>query len=445
MHRKTLKHPLIWVLFLLVYQPVSAENWPGWRGPRGDGTSSEQHLPKNWSATENVAWKIPLPGTGHASPIVWGERVFILSAVPESTERLLICLNRNSGETIWKRTVMKARLEKIHRLNSYASSTPVTDGHLIYVTFFEAEDREVVAPNVGSSRLIYPGKMVVAAYDFNGSQKWVSKPGEFISAHGFSSSPVLYKNLVIVNGDHDGNSYLVALDQNNGDIVWKVPRENHTRSYCTPIIREIEGRTQMLLSGSLSVASYDPGNGSQHWKIEGPTEQFVASLVYSHELVFVTAGYPEHHILAIRPDGSGNVTDTHIQWRNTRGASYVPSPVILDNYFLIVSDAGIASCFDAKTGSRHWMKRMGRRYSASLVTAGKWVYFLSDYGITTVIKPGKTYDEIAINALEEHCFASPAISQGQLFVRGEQNLYCIGTRHQTSVDTCDTDALESKP
>ena len=171
MYRKTLKHTLIWVLFLLVYQPVSAENWPGWRGPRGDGTSSEQNLPKNWSATENVAWKIPLPGSGHASPIVWGERVFILSAVPESTERLLICLDRNTGKTLWKRTVMTARLEKIHRLNSYASSTPVTDGHFIYVTFFEAENREVVAPNVGSSRLIYPGRMVVAAYDFNGSQK----------------------------------------------------------------------------------------------------------------------------------------------------------------------------------------------------------------------------------------------------------------------------------
>jgi outer membrane protein assembly factor BamB len=256
----------------------------------------------------------------------------------------------------------------------------------------------------------------------------VSRPGEFHSVHGYCSSVVLFKELVIVNGDHDGDAYLVALDRRTGDLVWKTPRENRTRSYCVPIVRQFDGRTQMILSGNKCVASYDPNDGSRQWIIDGPTEQFVASLVDNGKLLFMTAGFPEHHILAIRPDGHGNVTGSHVAWRTQKGCSYVPSPIAAGNgrFFLVVSDDGIASCFEAETGQRHWMQRIGPRYSTSLVSAGGLVHFLSDDGQSTLIRPGVTFQVVARNSLGEQCRASPAISQGQLFIRGEKHLYCIG-------------------
>ena len=203
-------------------------------------------------------------------------------------------------------------------------------------------------------------------------------------------------------------------------------RENRTRSYVTPIIREIGGRTQMILSGSLSVASYDPRNGKRHWIVDGPTEQFVASMVHNGEYVFVTGGYPQRHILAIKPDGTGNVTDSHIAWRTTRGAAYVPSPIMAGRFLLVVADSGIASCFDAKTGRRHWQERLPGGHSPSPVSADGLVYFTSDLGVTSVIRPGETFEVVTQNKLGEPVSASPAISQGQLFIRTHEQLYCIG-------------------
>lgn len=232
---------------------------------------------------------------------------------------------------------------------------------------------------------------------------------------------------MIVNGDHDGDAYLVALDRATGKTVWKTPRENKTRSYVTPLVREINDAPQLILSGSKSVASYDPRSGKRIWVIDGPTEQFVASMVFNGELLFMTAGFPDHHILAIRPDGRGNITDTHIAWRTTENTSYVPSPIVVGDYFLVVADNGIASCYEAKSGQRLWKERLGRRYSASLVTAAGLVYFTSDDGLTTVVRPGPKFQAVATNELGEACYASMAISDGQIFQRGEHHLYCIGT------------------
>ena len=219
---------------------------------------------------------------------------------------------------------------------------------------------------------------------------------------------------MIVNGDHDGDAYLVGLNRQNGETVWKTERENKTRSYCAPIIREIDGRTQMILSGSLCVASYDPHDGSRHWIIDGPTEQYVASLVYNGDLLFMTAGFPEHHMMAIRPDGRGNVTESHVVWHHRDGCSYVPSPIASQDgkYFLIVSDKGIASCLEAATGHRCWKERIGPHYSASLVVADGLVHFLSDEGITTIVRPGPEFEVVATNELGEECYASPAINGG---------------------------------
>jgi hypothetical protein len=174
------------------------------------------------------------------------------------------------------------------------------------------------------------------------------------------------------------------------------------------------------------VGGYDPRTGKQVWVIDGPTEQFVASLVYDGKLLFMTAGFPDHHILAIRPGGHGNITDTHIAWRTTENTSYVPSPIVVGGYFLVVADNGIASCYEAATGRRTWKQRIGRRYSASLVTAEGLVYFTSDDGLTTVVRPGETFDAVAENDLGEPCFASLAISRGQIFQRSDKHLYCIG-------------------
>lgn len=395
-------------LVLLAGGTSLAENWPAWRGPRGDGTSLETNVPTVWSASNQVCWKTALPGAGHASPIVWENRVFCVSALPETQERILLGLDRDTGRTVWRQTVLRAPWEAKNALNSFASSTPATDGQRVYVAFLDQD------------------KMLVAAYDLAGRRQWAVRPGPFSSKHGFCSSPLLYKDMVIVNGDHDGDSYLVALRQSDGVTVWKTPRENHTRSYCAPLIRELAGRSQMILSGDKCVASYDPNTGRRHWVIDGPTEQFVASPVHDEAsgLVFITGGFPDHHILAIAPDGEGNVSQTKIVWRTTKGVSYVPSPLVAAGYFLVVSDTGVAHCFEAQTGRLAWAERTGEQH-ASLVSAGGLVYFLNDKGECHLVRPGPTFERVSLNVLGEKCYASPAISQGRLFLRGFSHLYCI--------------------
>ena len=389
---------------------ASAEDWPVWRGPRLDGTSAERNIPIHWSATSNIVWGTELPGAGHASPIVWRDRIFTVSALSQNQARVLLCLDRKNGRILWQQTVISSPMERKHSLNSHASSTPATDGRLVYVAFLDRAE------------------MVVAAYDFDGKQRWLVRPGPFSSMHGFCSSPILHQEKVIVNGDHDGDSYIVALDRATGKTLWKVPRESKTRSYCVPLLRELAGRTQMVLSGDKCVASYDPNDGSRHWVIDGPTEQFVASPVYSDKagLLFVTGGFPDHHILAIKPDGKGDITKSDkIVWRTNRGVAYVPSPIAEGDYFLVVSDSGVAHCFEAKSGNLMWQERMGEHH-ASLVSANGLVYFLNDNGVLNVVRPGPEFVRVAQNEIGEKTFASPAISQGQIFLRGDKHLFCIG-------------------
>lgn len=382
-----------------------------WRGPSGDGSSTDSGFPTRWSASENIAWKRAIPYSGHSSPIVWDEMVCV-TGVDEATERrMLLALDRRDGRLLWERVVLETPLERVHKLNSRASSTPATDGERVYVSFLDQES------------------MSIAAYDLSGERLWQVQPGPFKSVHGYCSSPVIFEDLLIVNGDHDGDAYLVALDRATGRTVWKTPRENRTRSYCTPIVREIGGRTQLLLSGSKCVASFDPRDGSRHWIIDGPTEQFVASLVLNRGLLFLTGGFPDKHIMAIDPTGSGNVTESHVRWHVERnGVSYVPSPVACGPYFLVTSDGGIATCFDAESGDVVWQERLGRHYSTSATTAEGLVYFLDDDGITKVVRPGPVFDLVAENNLGEDCYASPALSDGQIFIRGAEHLYCVGSR-----------------
>jgi outer membrane protein assembly factor BamB len=389
--------------------PGLAEDWPQWRGPRLDGTSAEKNIPISWSTTSNVLWKTELAGIGHASPIVFGNKVFTVSAIPQTEERLLLCLDRKSGKISWRKPVLKSPLERKHSLNSHASSTPACDGERVFVAFLDRNE------------------MVVAAYDLAGQQQWIVRPGHFSSMHGFCSSPILFQDKVIVNGDHDGDGYIVALDRRTGREQWRIDRPNRTRSYCVPLIRDIDGRTQMILTGSKCTASYDPNNGKLHWIMDGPTEQFVASPVYSERanLVVITSGYPEYHTLAIKADGNGKVGDEKIAWRTIKGAVYVPSPIIDGDYFFIISEGGVAHCFETSTGKILWQERMGTHH-ASLVSAHGLIYFLNDFGVMNVVKATPTFERVAQNDLREKTFASPAISNGQLFIRGEKHLFCIG-------------------
>lgn len=396
------------MLVVVIPALVLGENWPAWRGPRGDGTSLETNVPVQWSATENIVWKVPIPGKGHASPIVWGSRIFVVTAIEDKEQRVLLCLDRTNGKVLWQRVVLEAPLERLHRLNSHASSTPATDGRKVYVSFLDRD------------------RMFAAAYDFDGNEVWSVRPGVFSSMHGYCSSPVLWKDKVLVNGDHDGPAYLIALERDTGRTIWKTDRPNKTRSYCPPIVRTIDGRNQVILSGSLCVASYDPDTGEQHWIIDGPTEQFVASLVYNGELLFMTCGFPDLFVQTIRPTGSGNVTKTHVAWQREKDCAYVPSPIAIGPYFLGVSDSGAATCYEAATGDILWRERLGPHFSASLVTANGLAYFLSDKGVMTIIKPGPKFEVIARNDVAEDMRASPAVSSRQILIRGLNNLYCIG-------------------
>jgi hypothetical protein len=388
-----------------------AGEWPGWRGPRGDGTSTEPNLPIKWSATENIAWKTPIAGNGHSSPIVWGDRVFVTTCVEEEEQRLLLCLDRRDGKALWQRVVLTAGLEGVHRLNSRASSTPATDGKHVWVTFLDVAN------------------VLVACYDFAGKEVWRKSPGRFSSRHGFCSSPILHKDMVIVNADHDGDGYIVALDKATGNQRWRIERPNKTRSYCVPIIVEAAGKKQMVLSGTMCVASYDPDTGKLWRIVDGPTEQFVSSLVFLKDIFFLTAGYPTYHYMGLRSDGEGNVTKTHVLWHHrppTREGAYVPSPIAHDRWFFVVSDDGWASCFEAETGQRLWRQRLGRHHSASPVLANGLIYFTADNGETFVLRASSSIEVVSRNPLGEECYASPAISQGQIFLRGSKHLYCIG-------------------
>ena len=420
------------VLLLCAVSPsLMAENWPQWRGPRLDGTSRDSGFPI--SADQNTTWKVELPGTGHASPIVWNDRLFTVAALPEDAERVLLCLDRGTGKLLWQTTVLKAPTEGTHKLNSLASSTPATDGASIFTAFLDNTEtdatRKANAGRVIGKGEVPKGTVVVSAHDFTGKQLWQVRPGLFSSKHGFCSSPVVFEDKVIVNCDHDGDGYIVAFAKADGKELWRIERPNHTRSYCVPLIRDIDGRTQMVLSGTMCVTSYDPRTGKLLWIIDGPTEQFVASLVFSDKtgVLYMTGGFPEHHLLAIKPDGNGNVTDTHVVWRTNKGVSYVPSPIIEGDHFLIVSDSGVAHCFDAKSGDILWEERL-REHHASLASAEGRVYFVNDFGILRAIQPGKDYKLLAESDLKEKVFASPALSEGQIFIRTDKSLVCLGKR-----------------
>jgi hypothetical protein len=395
-------------LFTLSSTIAQAESWPSWRGPRGDGTCLEQNVPTCWDPADAL-WKVPLPGQGHASPIIWQDRICTVTALPETQERILLCLDRSSGKILWQQTVVRGPLERLHKENSHASGTPATDGERVYVTF-----------RVGD-------EIVVAAHDLaSGKQLWLVRPGTHAGEWGFSNEPVLFQDKVIVDGDSKGDSFLVALRRVDGKTLWRIPRTHKGISYSAPFIRELAGRTQLIQCGDRCVTGFDPHTGQQLWTVNGPSEEFVATPVYSEKagLIFISSSWPKQVILAIRPDGSGDVTQTHVAWRDTKGAPYVPSLLVAGEFLLSVNTPGVAFCYEAATGKVFWQEKLGRHHASPVLVNGL-VFFVNDNGQINVIKPGQKFERVAQYELGESCYASPAISDGQVFLRGFKHLFCI--------------------
>jgi outer membrane protein assembly factor BamB len=394
---------------------TGAEDWPGWRGPRSDGTVTEAGFPLTWTAKDNVRWKTELAGTGHSSPVVSRGKVFVAGCVEAEKKRVLYCVDRATGKIVWEKAAVVSDLEKKHNENSWASSTPAADGERVYITFLDKPHLRVFC------------------YDHAGNIVWEKSPGEFHSQHGFCSPPMLYKDLVIVNGDQDApkglTAYIVAFDKKTGEEKWRADRPTRLRSYCPPVVINAAGKTQLVLTGSKCVASYDPDTGKQNWIINGPTEQFVSSMVLHDGVLLMTAGFPEHWVMAIDPSGSGNVTKSHVLWSKQKEGGYVPSPVAHDGKLFLVDDRGVASCWDVKTGKQHWKERLsGKGHHASAVAADGRVYFTSDEGVTFVLKASADYEVLAQNPLGERVFSSPAFSDGEIFLRGAKHLWCVSER-----------------
>ena len=415
-------------------------DWPQWRGPGGSGTSDDPQLPTEWSATRNVRWKAALPGRGHSSPVVWGDRIFLTTDVEgavvegaasvkhfaEGKEFLhpdsvgadrahslrLLCLDRASGKILWERTAYEGTVyDNRHKKNTYASSTPVTDGRRVYA-FFGAEG--------------------LYCYDFAGKLLWKAALGKIGQmGMGPGTSPVLHENLVIMQCDQElgEGSFVAAFEKTTGKKVWESARRARM-SWATPVLaRGAAGRVELVCSGAETVVAYDPATGRELWRAKGVEGHAIPSAVVGDGVVYVSAGFPAKRTYAIRLGGSGDVSDTpSVLWRYEKGSAYVPSPILYGGYLYLTTDRGLLTCIDAATGQ---VKYEGGRvpapatFTASPVAFDGKIFLSSEDGDTFVVAAGPEHKVLGTNALGEPIFASPALSRGEIFIRGEKHLYCV--------------------
>lgn len=389
---------------------VSDADWPWWRGPDLDGKSRDRAAPTTWSRTENVAWKTDVPGRGHASPIVVGSQIFLTTADEQGQKQLILAFDRKTGKELWSTVAHEGGFMAKHGKNSHASATPACDGERVYSVFINRTGLHVTAT------------------DLDGKIAWQTEAGSFGSEHGYGSSPVLYKSLVIVLGDNRTSCFVAALDRQTGKVVWRTDRKTTGKhgSYATPIVARVAGKQQLLISGMESTTSYDPGTGKQVWTCFGPAEVTACTPAFSDQLVFSSGGYPEKELLAIRANGTGDITRSHVAWRTGKGVTYVPSPIYHAGLLYVVSDDGVTTCFDGKTGKENWKGRLQGNFSSSPVLAGNLLYVTNEAGKTYVFKAGPKFEIVAQNDLGNSGFATPAICGGQIFLRTEHALYCVG-------------------
>jgi outer membrane protein assembly factor BamB len=428
---------------LLAGGSVAAADWPAWRGPAGTGATTETQLPERWSATENVAWKAPLGGFGVSSPIVSGNRIFVTSqvgsgvrapgnhprlvqggnadaageralqaAAGDRTSFLVEAFNRSDGKRLWEyRVEAVGTLPGVHDKHNLASPSPVTDGQMVYAWF---------------------GTGQIVALDMEGKLVWQRHLGSEISPFdviwGHSSSPALFEDTVILLCDHAPASYLLAVDKRTGRERWRADRGKGKLSYSTPLVVDTPAGPELIVNSSERVDAYNPRTGALLW-YTGTTNRFPIPMPVFHDgTIYMSRGYRSGPYMAIRPGGRGDVTSTHILWEAQTGAPYISSLVHDGGLIYMATDVGGVTVVDAKTGERVWQQRVEGIFSASPVAGDGKVYFASETGETIVMKSGRTPEVIARNDIGERLMASPAISNGQIFLRTDNQLFAIGRR-----------------
>jgi len=404
------------LLLLLMLGPAraAADDWPQFRGPGGQGHSTERGVPLEWSDTRNVLWKIPVPGSGWSSPTVADGRIWLTSSEESrrpgrSTDASLraLAFDVETGRQLVNVEVFRTEdAGVINVKNSRASPTPVVEGDRVYVHF---------------------GADGTAALTTSGDIVWTARfPYE--SQHGNGGSPILWRDLLIVSCDGADRAFVVALDKHTGKVRWRTSRRRPwDQAYSTPLVIQVGGRDQIVSVGAYRTAAYDPETGDEIWHVsyqDGFSN--VPRPVFGHGLVFLSTGFQEPSMLAVRADGRGDVTRTHIAWTERRAAPHTPSPLLVGELLYMVSDIGIATCLDARSGKVHWRERLGGNYSASPVLADGRIYFLSEEGVTSVVAPGTTFQKLASSEIDGSTLASMAVSNGSFFIRTSSHLYRIG-------------------
>lgn len=408
-------------LFPLFAGIVHAQNWPQFRGPNTQGHSAETSLPLKWSATENIAWKTELPGEAWSSPIVWGNHVFVTTATEGGTSCRVLALDRRTGLIRWNTEVFKQQVGHKEGRNSYATPTPATDGKMVYACF---------------------GDGSFAALDFSGRVVWVNRDYPFYGQHGLGTALLLHDGLLMMarDGSSDGEdkkigwqipwdkSYLLALDAKTGQERWKASRGLSRISHGTPAIwKAPDGRKQVITEAGDVLQGFDLKTGARLWTSEVIGEGKVPSVVLGDGLAFTSGGWGgKESIKAFKLGGAGELKESNLVWEQRKGMPKIPSMIYVKPYLFAINEGGIATCMKAETGELLWQQRVGGTFAASPVAAEGRIYFVSDNGETTVIRAGAEFEVLAKNPLDETVQASPAISQGQIFIRTEKHLFAIG-------------------
>jgi outer membrane protein assembly factor BamB len=381
--------------------------WPQFRGPDGQGHSEERGLPLEWSESKNVMWKASVPGRGWSSPAIADGRVWLTTATAGNGGSLrVLAIGLESGRELVNVEVFKQRAGKLlNPKNSHASPTPVVDGDRVYVHF---------------------GASGTAALTTEGDIAWKTQfPYE--SQHGNGGSPIVYGDLLIFSCDGSDDAFVVALDKRTGKVRWKTARRRpFDQAYTTPLVIRVGDRDQLVSVGAYRATAYDPRSGKEIWRVSyADGFSNVPRPVYGNGLVYIATGFQQPTLLAVRPDGEGDVTKTHVVWTLRRGAPLTPSPLLVGDLLFLVNDNGIASCVDARTGDPQWVQRLGGEYSASPVFADGRIYFLNEAGVVSVVAPERVFRRLATNQLEGDTLASMAIAEGSIFIRTDSHLYRI--------------------
>ena len=389
----------------------SASDWPAWRGPTGNGLATPgQKPPVQWSETENILWKTPVPGRGHGSPTVVGNRIYLATADQTKRSQSVVCIDRQSGKLVWQTVVHAEGANPGKHANSSAASSTVTcDAGQLFINFLNG------------------GAVYTTSLNPGGKVLWQQKICDYVTHQGFASSPVAHGTLVLVSADHKGGGVVAGLDRKDGRIVWSDARPRH-HNYTSPSIVQAGGRTQMVMAGCNLVTSLDPTTGSKLWETNGSTEECVGSAVTDGTRVFVSGGYPKNHTMALMADGTGTVA-----WQNNARV-YVPSMIVKGGHLYAVTDAGFAVCWKSDTGEELWKERLGGDFFSSPVMVDDLIYASNVSGKTFVfIATPKEFKLVAQNQLSDETYASPTVCGGRVYLRvakrGENRqefLYCVG-------------------